>query len=153
MAKAQSWQQHIDARIKYWERQLGWVRREVSNAPQPVGMRAPVLQQAAAVQGATAQEGAIIYTGAANSGSGTAYTVTTTQAGAGNTDKTLVLWTADAANSTATPTLAVNGQTARTLTTENFTTVPVGAIKVGGIYLCAYDGTNNFWQILSQIGA
>jgi hypothetical protein len=93
-----------------------------------------------------------LYRGTATSGSGTAYTVATTPSFAAHADKLLVLWTADAANSTPTPTLSCNGLAARQLTMTNFTNPGVGYLKVGGIYLVAYDGTNNFWQIMTQIG-
>lgn len=104
------------------------------------------------MQSQLALAGTMIYRGTADSGSGAAYTVTTTPSFTAYSDKLLILWTADMANSTPTPTLSCNGLAARYLTTENFTNLPVAAIKVGGIYLCAYDGTNNFWQIMTQIG-
>jgi len=104
------------------------------------------------MQSQLALAGTTIYRGTANSGSGTAYTVATTPNFTAYADKLLVIWTADAANSTPTPTLSCNGLAARNLTMMNFSNLGAGYLKVGGIYLAAYDGTNNFWQIMTQIG-
>ncbi len=85
------------------------------------------------------------------SGSTTAYTATLAPAPTSQTDGMVVYLKMDIANTTTTPTLAVNGLTARTIVKRNGSALAVGDIGAGMMCTFIYDLTNTRWVLQSPV--
>lgn len=88
---------------------------------------------------------------AVSSASSTAYTATLSPVVTSQTDGMEVYLKMDLANTTTTPTLAVNGLTARTIVKTSGLALAVGDIAAGMMCNFRYDATNTRWVMMNPV--
>lgn len=89
---------------------------------------------------------------AVTTGTGAAYLAATSpDIALPNTDGQEINLKMHLANTSTTPTLAVNGATARTIVDNNGAAISVGELVINCIYKFVYNATANTWQLIGVV--